>query len=384
MTTRVVSATGEVFEVFYPKVDPVTDFTRINVDDGAILLDHAAHNDDTYAHLFLKGTLQSHESFLKIQNSGGTTLLHVDNAGKLYAPQGVVSPETTTVGTNTTAIGVNTVAIAANTAIIDAATSSKTDDTLVLRDNDGGTDFTKLTADILEIETGGAVALYGDANIQWVAQDAQGVNIAGAITRLGRNHEEQKDQSGAGDGVEVIGRPEAAGERNRVQLFAYNGAPSVEVLMNKVPGVPAWRLRDSSNSIRYEIDEYGAAVKLDAPVNLNVVAGVDQNSVLGRGLTVYNLTLQSAWSTGFLVLVVRSNAYVENHMIQQIEVQLDERQASNPISSQIYLVRYEKHLKSQAHNDEVRIIMKHTLLNGETSIPSGTVIRVMVLNTRVL
>ena len=316
----------------------------------------------------------------------------------MYAPNGIVSPETQASASNTSTIAVNTAAIAVNTGaiatntpdiashetILQAATSAKTDATLVLRDNSGGTDFTKLTTDILEVESGGAIALYGDANVQWVPQDAQGQNIVGAITRLGRNHEEQKDQSGAGDGLEVIGRPEASGERNRVQLFAYSGAPSVELLSNKIAGVPVWRLRDSTNIIRYEIDDYGSALRMDAPLTLNVVPGVDKNSTLHRGLKEYRLILQTAWSTGFIVLVVRSNTYAENHMIKQIEVQLDERLASNPISSQVYLVRHEKHLKSQAYVDEVRIIMKNTLLNGETSIPSGTIIRVLVLNSRII
>ena len=101
-------------------IDPKNAFQRVIVDGGHIELDHAAHTDkDT--HLYLKGPLASHESFIKI-TSGGAELLKVDHTGFLSCPIGIGCPELTSLLSITSSL--NTL-VTTNATAITAAQSSE-------------------------------------------------------------------------------------------------------------------------------------------------------------------------------------------------------------------------------------------------------------------
>ena len=101
---------GPPYTVIYPTsrdLDPhVDDFRKIHVDDGVIQLDKASHSDE-YAHIFLSGTLQSHENYIRIKDGGNQELLKVDYQGKITAP-GVTAPEITSLQ-NTQATSVQSI-----------------------------------------------------------------------------------------------------------------------------------------------------------------------------------------------------------------------------------------------------------------------------------
>ena len=110
MATSVVG-NGPAYTVIWPtaeELDPHTeDLRKVHIDDGVIQLDKAAHSDE-YAHIFLKGNLQSHESYFRIKDGSNQELLKIDNQAKIHAP-GITAPEITALQ-NTQASQATTVA----------------------------------------------------------------------------------------------------------------------------------------------------------------------------------------------------------------------------------------------------------------------------------
>ena len=119
----------------------------------------------------------------------------------------------------------------------------------------------------------------------------RGNNIAGSIVRLGANHEEF-DYSGAGEGLEIIGRAPASGERNHIELYSQEDSPSLQLTCNKTPNTPWIRLKNSNDEEKVSIDGYGLHMKKNS-FSYTISPGTDYNGALERGLREYALTLSN-------------------------------------------------------------------------------------------
>ena len=409
MATTIIG-NGIPYKIIYPEEKSASDFHKIKVDGGSIILDKAADHDE-YAHLYLKGNLQNHEAYFKVENNSNVELLRVDNSGKLHATSGLVAPEITTltnsvtnntstlttiapkvtanetavashttlIGTNTTSIGNNTSAIGLNTTDRTNATHLATNDTLVKRLNSGdGTQFTTLTTNLINV--GQAAAAYGDSSYQWIAQDNNGQNIAGSFARLGTNISEMGDLSSAGDGLELSGLPTAGQTKyNKIELFPASSAPSIQLQCSKDASVPWVRLNGELGFAWVELDLFGVSQAVTNTSQSNISPGNNLTGVLARGLCIYNLTLTGNWSANNPELIIVLTDRVKDHLIRSVEVSLE-----GNVSSTVYVDRYSKTIKSPASNSELRIVLKHELLGGETNIPSGTVIKLAILNNRII
>lgn len=102
-----------VYEDLFSLYDNVSGvFNKIKVDDGAIEIDHAGHDENTHdSHITLKGNLQSHEAFFKIKNAQNAELFRITHAGHLLAPQDITAPSITN---NTNAVLANQTGISTN------------------------------------------------------------------------------------------------------------------------------------------------------------------------------------------------------------------------------------------------------------------------------
>lgn len=407
MTT--ILGNGPAYISYFPEEKSASEFHRVNVDGGAVVLDHSSHSDE-YAHVFIKGNLQAHEKYLKIENNSNVELLTIDNTGKLHASVGVVAPEITTltsaVSTNTSSlttisplvtahatqlaahtsdlIGVNntlnanTTAIALNTTDRTNATHLATNDTLVKRLNTGdGTVFTTLTTNLINV--GQAAAAYGDSSFQWIEQN-NGQNVTGSFARLGTNIDEMGDLSEAGDGLELSGLPTAGQTKyNKIELFPAPSAPSIQLQCSKDASVPWVRLKGQGGFSWVEMDTFGISQAITEDSSSNISPGNHLTGSLGRGLCVYYLTLTGNWDGSNPKLVVVLTGYVNDYLVRSLEVAL-----VGNVSSTVYVDRYSKSLKTPASTSELRIELKHELLGGETNIPSGSVIQLSLMNNSII
>ena len=408
MATTIIG-NGAPYVMYYPEEKNEVDFHRIRVDGGAVQIDHASHND-SYAHVFIKGNLQNHEKYLKVENNSNVELLTIDNTGKLHATVGIVAPEittitsavttntsalatitpkvtanetavashTTSIASNTTTIASNTTAIGLNTTDRTNATHLATNNTLVKRLNTGdGTQFTTLTTNLINI--GDAAAAYGDSSYQWIEQQ-NGQNVAGSFARLGTNIDEMGDLSAAGDGLELSGVP-ASGQTkyNKIELFPASSAPSIQLQCSKDASVPWVRLRGDLGFSQIEMNLYGIAQAITFDSTTNISPGNHLIGVLGRGYCVYYLTLTGNWDANNARLVIKFTGYVKDYLVRSVEVAL-----VGNLSSTVYVDRYSKTIKTPANTSVLRVELKHELLDGETNIPSGTVIRLSIMNNYIV
>ena len=410
-----------------------THFTRVIVDDGDVQLDKASHSNSD-SHLFLKGDLQSHEAFIKIQNSGGTELLRVDHQGKIHAPVGIIAPEistltssvssnnnslatiiptvtanTNTLSANQTTILNNTTASATNAVKLleqdviktnldnvivtlnaaGQATDTPVNGSLVKRKNtDEGTVFEIATVNKV-INVGETVAQYGNSNYQWIPQKLVNGNIVNdpkAIVRIGRNHEEIGHPS-LGDGVEIMGLDSGFGERNNVLLTANEFAPSLEMICNKSTGAPWIRLRDHEKTSKFEISEEGIALSLAEDKHLNITPNVAFSTThLYTGAFRLNFTLTDKWddTSSEMVIKLKRNDPEDIRLVTACEVYIDESQVhSNHIASVIYIDRFSKNVRANAHSF-LRVVLKLELLDNETELPVGTKFALTVNNQSLL
>ena len=394
-------------------------------------MDKASHSASD-SHLFLRGDLQDHEAFIKIQNSSGSELLRVDHNGKLHTPVGIVAPEITSltaaVSSNTTSVGTIVTTVTSNTNLIisnltsilsntttgitnttkllaqdtikvnvdniistlngsSEATSSAIDGSLVKRDNTE-TQFTKINCNICEVEK--TVAMYGDSNIQWIPQamvNGTLTNDAKAIVRVGRNHDEI-GYSNIGDGIEIIGLvpQDGVGSRNSVIIAASEYSPSLEMHCNKSTGQPWIRLRGHQGESKIEISETGVAISISEEANFSVTPNVEFSQMeLYAGVSRLNFTLADKWDDTSNELVIKLNRYVPElgRIVSAYEVYLDESEvSSNYIDSVIYIDRITKNLRKTGASF-VRIVLKLELLSSESEIPTGTKF-VLTLNNKEL
>ena len=144
-------------------------FTHLKVDDDAIVLNHSGHADNlSQSHLVLKGDLSAGHAYIRCKNGQGTDLIRIDHSGKLHCLSGLDSTEITQLQQDVAQL--TTYDAEQSTTIFDliqedvtiknrldtieseiTGTHEATHDTLVRRDNTAGTQFTKLTANVVEM-----------------------------------------------------------------------------------------------------------------------------------------------------------------------------------------------------------------------------------------
>ena len=403
-----------VYDDVYSLFDNVSGFfKKINVDDGAIHINQAGHGDNVDdAHLLLQGQLQDHEAFVKIKNAQGTELFRIDNTGKVLAPQDIVAPSLTTVQNvaSTNATSVNTLTSNLNTleqtmissdltlynqiislqTVINGGTSQAVNDSLVKRDNTAGTMFTKLNTEVIEVDD--QVAMYGNANLMWVPQvtvDGVTSNVAGTHVTVGKN---LAIGAGAADGLEIFGLPlDANGlATNQVLITANDTAASINLQCNKSNTAPYIRCSNLNDVVQNEISEHGfSQLMLHVNPLFQATPGLVVGGALEGGtLRRYRLHLAVPWSNVAdeipFVLQQNSNTDDEEFRYLTCEAFLDESDVeAGYTDSVVYVDRVMKNVRKNSPSI-IRIVLKMELLNGETEIPLGSMIRVTINNQKML
>ena len=369
-------------------------YQRIVVDGNAISIDHADDSpNDTHIHL--KGSLLSHQAFIKADNASGTTLFRVAHNGKVFAA-GIDAPEITslnaTTATNTSDISTldtdytslknnqdSVIAVLGNSV---AATEDAVFNSLVKR-GATTTTFTNLTSNILNI--GASLAMYGEANLQWIPQETiNGVlqNVPGAVTRVGRD----PDQGGGekGDGIEIIGRIIATGgQRNKILLQCNDETPNIELQANNSIDVPFIRCRDDRDETCTEITELGISKQIVKDHSLHVTPGGGSTIIpdIEDGCSRYLLFLETTWDneSDEIVLTAANTNLLETMRMISADVYINESQIlSNYTNSVVYISRMSKNCRM--NSNIFRIVLKCELLNSETEIPAGTTITLNINN----
>ena len=401
---------------------------RIVIDDGAIKIDHAADNLDN-AHLVLDGVLTSGQDYVKVVKNG-VKLLNIDHTGKLFCHEGIGFPDLTTIenfitalqsqtATNANglialdgditvlqgqtatnagglvtvdnsrvvedqvlqaAIDVNIGHIATNTAALASGTHVNTHDTLVKRNNNGTTSFHDITTNVLSANQ--AIAIYGDATIQFVPQDDQGQNLSGYTYRFGRNSEELGDLSGTGAGLEFKDTL-----NNEVLMQVNKNTPHIELKVNKEPNIPFVRIRNNNSDSIIEITEQGIIPKVHIVNTIYLTPGaLLQTSMLG-GYQSHVFELGYAWldTTGETrIEFSESQSSADFHLIENIQVCLDDRSLSIPVSditSRIVLKRWGVYRNT---NHILEIVLGCDFHSNAIEVEVGSRIRVTFNNKKLL
>ena len=409
MATTIIG-NGPPYMLIYADEAPSGEFGKVVVDGGVVQLDKSSHNDN-YAHVFIKGTLNEGESYLKIEDAASNVLVKVDHTGKLNALVGITAPEITSIANatatnavtlatitpkvtaNETAIAAHVPVLADHTNAINANTSDRTlathlatDQTLVRRKNDvDGTEFSILTVNVVNV--GQAAAAYGDSTFQWIDQDVNGNNINNSFARLGTNIVELGDLSEAGNGLELSAVPlQGQTKNNKIELFPEHSAPSIQLQCSKTPGVPWVRMKDEAGNTCIEFERHGVSNALVYSENFIITPGNVYTGTLSRGVQRFTFLLNGNWTTaaGDLVIKLTSDGYVQDHFISNLDVAVDQSDVNSYISSVVYVGRVSKHYKQSPTESEVRIVLKKEDLGGETFIPSGSKIVLTIQNNKLI
>jgi hypothetical protein len=356
---KIAGASGNTV-VVYPLLEHAEHLVqRVVVDGGAIRMDSPNHSLDE-SHLVLDGVLTAGQDYFKLLKNG-EKLLNADHTGKLFAHKGIASPEITalestatsnTAGLTTvsnafqaedqllrTDIDSNTAQITLNSAEIASATHAPTHDSIVKRNNNGTTEFHDITTNILSANQ--AMALYGDATLQYVPQDEQGQNLVGYTYRFGHNSEEIGDLSGVGAGLEMKDLLD-----NHLLVQVNRKTPHVEIKQNKIAGIPYLLIRDSSNNPQIEINQEGFAQKYHIYPNQTMTPGTKLTLNMREGPQVHRLEFATAWtnSTSESIIQFQFTASAgEYRVIENLEVMLDDLAQPIPVLdtfARVYIKRW--------------------------------------------
>lgn len=289
------------------------ELSRLDIDNGAIIIDHAKHHGDD-SHIILKGDLSQGEKYLTIKNQSGTVLSKIDHTGKFIgnidAPEvDALSTEVdaildlatenatdvfnleTSVSNNTSQLSL----VAAHETALSEATHQATADKIVQRDESGDVYHNTITTEILQV--GNSAALYGDTNMQFVPQsivNGSPVNKPGFTYRFGRN-EEIGDLSGVGDGIEMKNLDTAnAGSHPNELLLQVNGqTPTIEIKATKFLTVPVIRVRNKDDELSIDMSEQG--YKTYRSLNYRQMLPNATTTInMSAGRSTYELSLTSA------------------------------------------------------------------------------------------
>ena len=334
---------------------------RLVVDSGAIKIDSAHHNLDQ-SHLVLDGVLTQGQNYFKITKQG-VTLVNADHTGKLFCNADVTGPNIQALETE-----------------VGNSTHLSTHDTLVKRDNNSTTTFEHLTTNILNASTD--VAMYGDCALTYTPQDAQGVNIAGYTYRFGRNTEELGDFSGTGNGLEFA-EPGSTG--NMLLMQTNVGTPTIELRANKTAGVPWMLIRNSSDNEALSLDDAGIHVRSDEKPGVYLTPGTPLVlHTLTDGKQAHWLELSVPWTSTTSETEIEIEQPVADaglRIIENMEIFLDDQIQSSAVESRVYVKRWGTYKYSK---QKLWVVLGLELRNGETSLQSGSFIRISFCNKKVL
>ena len=385
-------------------------FNRLKVDDDAIVLNHSGHADNlSQSHLVLKGDLSAGHAYIRCKNGQGTDLIRIDHSGKLHCLSGLDSAEITQLQQDVTQL--TTYDAEQSTSIFNliqeevtiktrldtieseiTGTHEATDDTLVRRDNTAGTQFTKLTANVVEIVddgvNAGALAMYGDAAFHYIPQDA-GVNVSGAKIRIGKD-----DSIGGGnvaEGIELIGREVNPGEsRNEIRLYTDHGAPGIDLVCNKAGGVPYISCEDEHGVVQCEISPDGVSTRMvHVQPGFNVTPGQEVPQIehiykKGKSYIVFNL--DQAWNneSDYITMTIDNYGTADDDTDRFLtwSVYLDESEKTAGFTdSVVYIDQISRNVRGGAAGTRVRIILGMELIGSETEIAADSKI-VLQLNAQ--
>ena len=334
---------------------------RLVVDSGAIKVDSAHHNLDQ-SHLVLDGVLTQGQNYFKITKQG-VTLVNADHTGKLFCNADVTGPNIQTIE-----------------AELANSTHLNTHDTLVKRDNNSTTTFEHVTTNILNAGT--EVALYGDAQLSYTPQDAQGVNLQGYKYRFGRNQDDLGDFSGAGNGLEFA-EPGATGNQILIQTNA--STPTIEFRVNKTAGVEWLLIRNSADNEALSLDEAGVHIRSDEKPGVYLTPGTPLVlHSLTDGKQSHWLELNTAWTSATAETEIEIHQPIAEgglRVIENLEVFLDDQIQNSEIQSRVYIKRWGTYRYSK---QKLWVVLGLELRNSETSLVSGSFIRLSFNNCKVL
>jgi len=315
-TEYLVTKDGVIPQYSFLPSETQHEFKKINVDDGAIQIDHAQHHGND-SHIVLKGDLNQGEKYLIIKTQAGAVLSKIDHTGKFVGA--VDAPEldaittqldaavdvveenaedifsleqlTSTLETNVNANSQQVALVAEHETKLSEATHNSTADKIVQRDESGDVYHNAVTAEIVAI--GDSCALYGDASLRYVPQEivnGQPVNKTGYLYRFGRN-EQIGDATGTGDGFRMYN--ENGNGDNEVFIQVNENTPSIEIKSTKL-AEPVIKFRNALDETTVNMDEDGYHM-IRTLQTKQISPGTTEFITIEPGKSVYELTLSSDW-----------------------------------------------------------------------------------------
>ena len=334
---------------------------RLVVDSGAIKIDSAHHNLDQ-SHLVLDGVLTQGQNYFKITKQG-VTLVNADHTGKLFCNADVTGPNIQALETE-----------------LGNSTHLSTHDTLVKRDNNSTTTFEHLTTNILNAST--EIAMYGDCQISYTPQDAQGTNLQGYTYRFGRNQADFFDFSGTGNGLEIA-EPGLTGNMILIQSNAIT--PTIELRVNKNAGVPWMLIRNSADNEALTLDDAGIHIRSDEKPGVYLTPGTPLVlHTLTDGKQAHWLELNTTWTSATTeteIEIEQPLAVGGLRVIENLEVFLDGQIQGSAVESRVYIKRWGVYKYSK---QKLWVVLGLELRNGETNLVQGSFIRLSFNNCKVL
>ena len=352
---------------------------RLVIDYGAIQLDSSHQNLDR-THLLLDGVLPQGNDYLKITKQG-STLLNVDDTGKLFCNANVTSPNIVAVET-----------------LLANSTHLSTHDTLVKRDHTTTTTIQDLTSqtmhtDVIEVQDD--VALYGDGTLTYTPQDPiTGLNIGWNleerftyIYRFGANSQGIGDFTTRGDGLELREPDDTVtGDRNnKIVIQVNSGTPTIELIVNKTPGEPWFLTRDKDLAPVLSLDSAGCHVRTDMkPLILVTPGNALSVTTLTEGLQCHKFELNTPWSVNTAETEIEISESVGSpgtRIIENLEILLDDLGTASPIYSRIYVKRWGVY----RHTKQILwVVLGVSFRNSETSLAGGLEFRLSFNNKVVI
>ena len=229
----IVYSSGTSWKI--PKVKaPTITATHLIAPDGKTSL-HTTNSDGT--HLLLHGTLPTTDKYIVCQNNDNAVKFSVDHNGNVLSNGNSI-----------------TQMVVVNTGTLLNATHNATENTIVKRaldSNISGTEFKVLSCErISSSGTAPNIAVY-DGAVDYVAEDSNGNNVAGAVCRFGKDTVNFDFATGSGDGLHL--------ERNNnsVRIQTQLDAASLKIEGQKDTDTNYIEIYDEVNALIFSITKEG-------------------------------------------------------------------------------------------------------------------------------
>ena len=332
-----------------------------------------------------QGIAQTTPQIVALQTSVGTNQSNITtiqtNVGNNQS--NITTIQTSVSSLQTSDVSQNTTISAIETALANS-THQNTHDTIVKRDNNSTTSFHDITTNILSANQ--AIALYGDATLQYVPQDENGQNMPDFKFRFGHNSDEIGDLSASqvGAGLEMKDPDD-----NEILIQVNPKTPHIEIKTKKDAGVPWILARDHFNTPIWELDAAGISQHCDALPSFGFTPGLKYVSELGLvpGFQAHRYELSAAWTPDISESIIELSMDVSPgvyHHIENLEVTLDDLAVVAglaDIPSRLYLKRWGVYRNSR---QRLYIVIAVDFAPNAIEIEIGSKIRITFNNKRVL